>query len=85
MADRCYGCGGQLNNFCPNYRFYGYNCLGERKSADGKNYSSPFDMGLNLKRFQIGPDFGENYYRDHPDEFKDAKFDFSQLYPSILS
>lgn len=53
---------------CTNYQNYGYNCVGVRVEPNGKVLSAPFGFGK--KQYEIGPDFGEHYARDHPEEFR---------------
>lgn len=58
------------NNKCPNYRAYGYNCMGKRREPDGRVLQSPFGMNKRTG-YEIGPDFGDTYDDDHREEFTD--------------
>ena len=56
---------------CPNYRAYGYDCQGKHVKPNGDILDAPFGFGP--KKFRVGPNFGDTYMRDHPDEFKRKK------------
>jgi hypothetical protein len=70
LSVRLCGCG-KKDTECANYRAYGYNCGGTRCEPDGQILHAPFGFGQ--KTNKIGPDFGDTYCRDHPEEFEEKE------------